>query len=98
MYEDVKTEIGWRHQVTSKFSAGLGFTLNIGDWQAPAHRNDWVYTPNPSLSYAITDKLTAEALYSYDWVDSNVSARVEPFTAGHAFTRHLASLGLRYRF
>jgi hypothetical protein len=98
MYEDVKTDLAWRHKFSEQFAASLGFTLYIGDWQPPAHRNDWIYTPNASLSYAFTKKFIGELAYSYDFVESYVSAKVEPYTEGHEFTRHLASAGLRYTF
>jgi hypothetical protein len=98
MYEDIKNDLIWRHQFNEQLSAALGFTLYIGDWQPPAHRNDWIYTPNASVTYAFTKKFVGELIYSYDLVESYVAASVEPFTEGHEFTRHLASLGLRYTF
>lgn len=90
MYEDIKTDLLWRHKFSTAFTAGAGFTLYIGDWQAPANRDDWIYTPTASLTYTFAKHFTAEAVYSYDWVDSNVSA--------YEFTRHLATVGVKYVF
>ena len=98
VYEDVRNDITWRHRCTDALTATLGFTLYIGDWQLPANRNDWLYTPNASLSYAFTKKFVGEVAYSYDWVDSQTLAKVEPLTEGREFSRHLATLGLRYTF
>jgi hypothetical protein len=96
MYEDIKTDLTWRRQFSGQVTASAGFTLYIGDWQAPVNRDDWIYTPNASLKYAFTKNLSAEIAYSYDWVDSKVSASVEPLTNSHEFTRHLATLGVKY--
>ncbi len=98
VYEDIKNDLIWRHKFNDQLTAALGFTLYIGDWQPPAHRNDWIYTPNATATWAFTKKLSAEVAYSYDFVESYVSAKVEPFTEGHEYTRHLATLGLRYTF
>jgi hypothetical protein len=98
MYEDFRTDLLWKHTWNEQFSCALGFTLYIGDWQAPAHRDDWVYTPNASLAYSFNKHLSGEIAYSYDWTDSFVSAKVEPLTNSHEFTRHLATVGLRYAF
>lgn len=98
MYEDIKTDLTWRHQFSGQVTASAGFTLYIGDWQPPVNRDDWIYTPNASLTYAFTQNLSAEVTYSYDWVDSKVSASVEPLTNSHEFTRHLATLGAKCAF
>jgi hypothetical protein len=98
MYEDIKSDFIWRHRFSDHVSAAAGFTLYIGDWQPPVNREDWVYTPNLTITYAPTSKLTIEAGYSYDWVDSKIPPTVEPLTLSHQYTRHLATLGLRYAF
>ena len=98
MYEDAKTELSWKHQFSEQFSATLGFTLYIGDWQVPAKRDDWVYTPSLALNYAFDKHLSAEFAYSYDWVDSRISSAVEHLSKSHEFTRNLVSLGMKYSF
>ena len=98
MYEDIRNDIVWRHRFNDQLSTAIGFTLYIGDWQSPAHRNDWIYTPNAAVSYNFTKHFSGELAYSYDWVDSFVSSKVEPLTRSHEYTRHLATLGLRYSF
>jgi len=98
MYEDTKTDLAWRHKFDDKFSAQFGFTLYVGDWEKPVTRDDWIYTPNTSLACAFTKNLGAELAYSYDWVDSKVSAGEEPLTNSHQFTRHLVSLAVKYTF
>lgn len=98
MYEDIKNEFAWRHRCTEQLSTTLGFTLYIGDWQLPANRNDWIYTPSAALTYALNKKWTGELAYSYDWVQSQISAKSEPLSEGREFTRHLATVGMRYTF
>jgi hypothetical protein len=98
MYEDIKTVLLWRHRFGGKFAATLGFTLYIGDWQAPVNRDDWIYTPNAALTWTLSKHFSAEAAYSYDWVDSKVPANVEPLTESHEYTRHLVSLSAKYTF
>ena len=93
MYEDITYDITWRHRFSAKWTGGAEFQLYIGDWQAPSNREDWIYTPSAFLNYSITDKLSAEIAYSYDWVESKV-----PATDDREFTRHLVALGVRYVF
>jgi hypothetical protein len=45
------------------------------------------------VSWALNPKLSFDAAYSYDWVDSAV-----PNTSGREFTRHLASIAAKYVF
>ncbi len=98
MYQDIKTDLLWRHKFSDQFTTALGFTLYIGDWQAPVNRDDWIYTPSAGLTYNYNKHLSAEFAYSYDWVDSKVSASVEPLTNSHEYTRHLISLAVKYSF
>ena len=98
MYQDIKTDLAWRHKLNDQFSTQIGFTLYVGDWQLPTHRDDWIYTPSAALDYNFNKHLSAELSYSYDWVDSKVPASVEPLTESHEFTRHLVSLSVKYVF
>ena len=100
MYQDIKTDLAWRHKFNDRISTQLGFTLYVGDWEtAPGvHRDDWIYTPNAAADYSFDKHLSAELAYSYDWVDSKVPASVEPLTGSHEFTRHLVSLAVKYTF
>jgi len=98
MYQDIKTDLAWRHKFNDQFSAQLGFTLYVGDWQQPVNRDDWIYTPNTTLTYNFDKHLSAEFAWSYDWADSKVPASVEPLTSSHEFTRHLVSLAFKYAF
>jgi hypothetical protein len=93
VYEDIKYDLSWRHKFNKNLTAGWGFTVYGGDWQAPVNREDWIYTPNAAVTWAVSSRLTGELAYSYDWVDSRV-----PNTSGREFTRHLVSLSLKYRF
>ena len=98
MYQDIKTDLAWRHKFNDQFSAQIGFTLYIGDWQQPVNRDDWIYTPNTTLTYNFNKHLSAEFAWSYDWVDSKVPVTVEPLTSSHEYTRHLVSLAVKYAF
>jgi len=98
MYQDIKTDLAWRHKFNDQFSAQIGFTLYIGDWQQPVNRDDWIYTPSAALDYNFNKHLSAEFACSYDWVDSKVPASVEPLTESHEFTRQLVSLAVKYMF
>lgn len=92
VYEDITYGLTWRHKFDQHWAATAGFQAYLGDWQAPVNREDWIYTPSASLSYT-WQKLTAELAWSYDWVESLV-----PNTKGREFTRHLATLGIKYSF
>jgi len=92
-YEDITYEIVGRHRFNDKFAAAASFKAYGGDWEAPVAREDWIFTPSASLSYARDKHLSAELAYSYDWVDS-----VVPNKPGREFTRHLVSLSAKYSF
>jgi hypothetical protein len=99
MYEDTKTDLVWRHKLSDQLTAAAGFTLHIGDWQQPARRDDWIYTPNVSATYTFEKHLNAELAYSYDWVDNRFhNFAAEPLAQSHEFTRHLVSLAVKYTF
>jgi hypothetical protein len=93
VYEDITYDAVWRHKCSGELTASAGFRVYIGDWQAPADREDWVYTPYASLAYAFNQHLSGEVSYSYDWVESKVPAK-----AGREYTRHLGAVGVKYTF
>jgi hypothetical protein len=100
MYEDITYSVVWRHKLDDHFGFGAGFTLYLGDWQAPVDREDWIYTPNASVTYAYK-KLGVELTYSYDWAANQspvVPGTATAYADGREFTRHLVSLGLKYAF
>ena len=93
VYEDIVYDFSNRHKFSDRFTAGAGFKIYGGDWQAPVNREDWIFTPSAILIYTHDKHFSGELAYSYDWVDSQV-----PNTSGREFTRHLVSLGLKYTF
>jgi hypothetical protein len=98
MYQDIKTDLAWRHKFNGQFSTQLGFTLYVGDWEQPINRDDWIYTPSAALDYNFNKHWSAELAGSYDWTDSKVSDTVEKYTSSHEFTRELVSLSVKYAF
>ncbi|MBI5686221.1 MAG: hypothetical protein HZC54_14205 [Verrucomicrobia bacterium] len=95
MYEDIVYDVSYRRKFNDRLTAGVGFKVYGGDWQAPVNRDDWIYTPSAMLACNFTKHLTGDLAYSYDWVDSEVPGTI---TAGREFTRHIVSLGLKYAF
>ncbi|MEI8062915.1 MAG: hypothetical protein WCH84_02510 [Verrucomicrobiota bacterium] len=93
VYEDIVYSVGWRHQCDNKLSATAVLKIYGGEWQAPALRKDWIYTPSVGVSYAFTKHFSADLTYSYDAVRSEISN-----TTGREFTRQLVSLGAKYTF
>jgi hypothetical protein len=101
IYEDIKYDLVWRHKFTDKFTAGAGFTLYIGDWQAPVAREDWIYTPSLMASYAFTPDLSVEAAWSYDHAVNQVTpvaGTSTEYADARRFRRNLVSIALRYTF
>ena len=99
VYEDVKYDLVWRHKFTSQFTAGAGFTAYLGNWQAPAVRKDWIYTPSAMASYAFNPHLSAELSWSYDKAISDVATGPRaPYSKGREFTRNVVSLAVKYAF
>lgn len=92
MYEDITYDLTWQHKFNKAWTAGAGFRLYIGDWQAPVNREDWIYSPSASVAYTYK-KLTTELSYSYDWAESQVSN-----ASGREFTRHIVALSAKYTF
>lgn len=90
VYEDIVYDFTWRRQIGKRLTSAAGFRIYGGDWQAPINREDWVYTPGASLSYAFHKRLTAEVAWSHDTARSNV-----PFTTGREFTRPMFTIGVR---
>ena len=80
--------------------ADAGFTLYIGDWQDPAMRDDWIYTPSLSVTYAFNKHLTTEFAYSHDDAESYTpNDKIAGGSGcGREFTRNLISLGIKYTF
>jgi len=87
-------EISWRHKFTDKFSTSVGFRAEYWDFDAPL-RKEWWYGANVSAAYNFTAHFSAEASYNYDRFISGVDALG---TANWESTRHVASLGVRYKF
>ncbi|MDW7979798.1 MAG: outer membrane beta-barrel protein, partial [Verrucomicrobiales bacterium] len=100
VYEDITYSVTWRHKFSDRVSGSAAFQLYIGDWQAPVQREDWIYTPSASLTYAYDKHLTAELSYSYDWVENKVPTNLPgaTYAEGREFTRHIVCLTLRYSF
>lgn len=100
MYQDIIYSLAWRHKLGDCFTFGAGFQLYIGDWQPPAIREDWLYTPSLSVAYNYK-QVSVELAYSYDWAENEVAVVTGTptmYANGREFTRHLASLGVKYAF
>ncbi|MBI5395215.1 MAG: outer membrane beta-barrel protein [Verrucomicrobia bacterium] len=100
LYEDITYDLAYKHKFTDKLTAGAGIRLYIGSWQHPVYREDWIYTPSVSVTYALNKHFTAEFSYSHDDAESHVQNRriTGGFGNGREFTRNLISLGAKYTF
>ena len=98
VYQDIKTDLAWRHKFNPQLSTLIGFTLYVGDWQLPTHRDDWIYTPSAAVTYNFDKHLSAEVSYSYDWAQNKINSPSEPLADNHEFTRHLVSVSVKYTF
>lgn len=96
VYEDVTYRITWLRQWCPEFSSQVGFQAYQGDWQLPARRDDWIFTPSVSLTYKWRKKLTVQLAYSYDWTDTEYAGVT--YSDGRNFSRHLTSLLVGYQF
>jgi hypothetical protein len=90
VYEDIVYDFSWKRQYGPRLTSTAGVRFYGGDWQAPVNREDWIYTPTASLSYAFHKRLAAEISYSHDWARSRI-----PHTSGREYTRPLFSVGIR---
>ena len=99
VYDDITYSVTWKHSFNGRFSASAGMQLYIGQWDAPANRDDWIYTPSVTLAYAFNRHFSAEAAASGDWVESQTStSSAAPYAEGREYTRHLVSLAVKYAF
>ncbi|RME93170.1 MAG: hypothetical protein D6766_08680 [Verrucomicrobia bacterium] len=96
VYEDVTYRITWQRQWCPEFSSQVGFQAYEGDWQLPARRDDWIFTPSVTLTYQWRKKLTVQLAYSYDWTDCEYAGVT--YSDGRNFTRHIGSLLVGWRF
>lgn len=93
MYEDIVYDVAWKHSINASWLASAGIRYYGGDWQAPVRREDWILTPSASVVWTIDKSLAIEASYLYDTVDSKV-----PGTEGREYTRHVATIGVKYAY
>jgi len=101
VYEDIKYDLTWRHQLSAKLTVGAGFTVYNCVWQDPALRNDWIYTPSLMAGYAFSPNLTAEVSWSHDNAvnkESPVAGTSTQYAEGREFQRNLYAISLKYTF
>ncbi len=100
MYDDITYGANWKHTFNEHFSANVGFQLYIGDWVAPVNRNDWIYTPSAGATYVFNKHVSAEASAFSDMAKNKVrtSGAGATYAEGREFTRHLASVTVKYAF
>jgi hypothetical protein len=96
VYQDITSSVTWTHRFNEHFSANAGMQLYIGDWQAPANRDDWIYTPSAGVTYTHDKHWSAELSYSHDWAENKASGISTG--NGREFTRNLVSLAVKYAF
>lgn len=101
VYNDITYSATWKHNFNKHLSATAGFQLYIGDWQAPANRNDWIYTPSASLTWAFNKHFNANLEWSYDLVDNKsdvIPGTSTEWADGREFSRNLISLAMECVF
>lgn len=101
VYEDIKSDLTWRGKLAPKLTAGAGFTLYVGAWQAPVLRDDWIYTKSLVVSYALSPHLAADVSWSHDRAVNKVTPVIgtaTEFADGRGFTRDQLSFALKYIF
>lgn len=98
VYEDIFYQLSWQHLFSRSFSVTASFTLYIGDWQAPAVREDWIYSPTLSARYRFSEHWEAECFYSHDTAVNRAPVRLAPYAEGREFNRNRLGVTLRYTF
>ena len=91
VYRDTSYDLSWRHGLGPGLGSTMGFRAYQADWMEPVARDDWIFTPSASFTFAISPHGKGEIGYSYDWSQSRVA-----MTDGREFTRHLIWFGCKY--
>jgi hypothetical protein len=92
-YDDLLAELAWRHRLSQTWTIGVGGRAYNTDFLAPVIRDDWIFSANALLNWAVAPRLNAECSYQFedgqtrDWN-----------AAGRTYARHLVALGLRYDY
>ena len=100
-YFDSYYDLGYNRKLTSQLALDLGARLATADYTvgnlAPSdHRNDWQYTLNAGLGYAVNANLSVNAAYSVDLGRNAQDNITNPQT--REYDHHLLSLGAKYGF
>lgn len=93
LYIDTTYEAVWRHTFSPQWSLAATARALNWDFRVPARRNEWWYAGVLNLTWKQSKTLTLDASYSYDDIESRVSA-----TSGREARRHLVSASVKRSF
>ncbi len=93
IYEDITTEVTWRHRFNEHHTLAAGCRILRGDWQAPVNRDDRIITPNVTFICAFVHNCSVEFGYSLDRAISRI-----PATSGREYRRELGWVSAKYSF
>ena len=85
MYQDIKSDLAWRHEYNDQFSAQIGFTLTSATGSAGEPRRLDLHAERGG-GLQLQQTLERRNHYSYDWVENKVPTSAEPLTNGREFT------------
>jgi hypothetical protein len=92
-YQDIIYRAAYTRQLTDSLKAKADFRLYRAEFEAPALREDNIYSPSVQLSWKASRQLTLGAQYTFEWAESGV-----PDTSGREYHHHLASLSADWAF
>lgn len=98
VYEDILYHASWHHRFTESLTVAVSLSLYIGDWQAPAMREDWIYTPGVVARYRLDEHWEVECSYSHDTAVNRVSTRLAPYAEGREYNRNRVGVSVRYSY
>jgi hypothetical protein len=92
-YEDIICRVGYTRQLTGSLKAKADFRLYRAEFEAPALREDNIYSPSVQLSWKVNAHLTCGAQYTYEWAESDI-----PMTSGREYRHHLGAISADWAF
>jgi opacity protein-like surface antigen len=103
-YFDSQYDLTYKRKLTGQLGLDLGAKLSMSDYTsgnvASSLRDDWQYTLNATLRYAVNPHLSFDLAYAVDLgrnAQDELPAAQQPDDK-REFTRHIVSLGANFKF
>jgi len=91
VYDDSCYDLALKHIFDKQWTGTIGLRVAGGEWEAPSHRDDWVFSPRAVLEYKLDQHWSFEGGYQFDAARS-----ADRNLDGRDYARHLAWIGVKW--